>query len=68
MRVELKYGLLLNTFAVLINRFVTSSVGISHFLCGAFLAMGFFCLVVNLLPQNIYDNLLYRKRIAGKNG
>ena len=68
MRVELKWSLLLSALSIVISRFVAYQNPISDFFCGLFVALGLFFLAVNLLPENTYNNLLYRKWVARRNG
>jgi len=67
-RVELKFGLLLSALGSILGRFIFFTSPISDFLSGAFIAVGILLLVITLLPENVYNNLLYRKWIANKNG
>ena len=66
-RAELEIGLLFNALGLILARFTIFTDPISDFLSGAFMALGIFLLVVNLLPDNLYNNLLYRKWLASKN-
>lgn len=66
-RIELRFGLLLNALSIIISRFAFLPDSISGFLCGVFIGFGFFLLVVGLIPDITYDKLLYRKWLTCKN-
>jgi hypothetical protein len=67
MKTELRIGLLLNALGLAIGRFMFFSEPVSGFLCGTFMGFGVFLIVVSLLPENVYNNLLYRKWITSGN-
>ena len=67
MRTETKFGLLLNTIGITVGRLSVVPDFISGFLLGLFVSIGLFLLVVGLLPEKRYNNLLYRKWLASRN-
>lgn len=66
-RAELIFGLLFNSLSLLLHRFPVWTDLFSGFLCGFFLSLGFFLSIVSMLPESIYNKLLYRKWFAEKN-
>lgn len=70
MRAETKVGLLFYAIVSIINltrnNFAFLPEFISGFLTGLFLSLGIFMFIVGLIPENIYNNLLYRKWIANR--
>ena len=68
MRIETRIGLVLNALGLTIGRFTLFANNVDSFLSGAFLGFGIFLLVAGLLPKETYDNLLYRKLLAKRNG
>ena len=68
MRAEVKIGLLFNAIGLVIGRFEIFPGFITDFLSGLFLGIGLFQLVVSLLPEKQYQNLLYRKWLTSRNG
>ena len=67
MKIELRIGLLLNALGILVIRFKPLPDFSNEFICGLFVALGIFSIVVAMLPENVYSNLTYRKLlIKGK--
>ena len=67
MRIELRIGLLLNALGILVMRFNPLPDFSNEFVCGMFIALGIFFIVVTMLPEKVYSNLAYRKLlIKGK--
>ena len=64
MRIELKIALLFTALAFLINHLSFLPEDIACFLCGLFISLGLFFMIVNALPQKTYENLFYRKLLA----
>ena len=65
-RVELGAGMMFGGLGLLLGRFIIEHP-VSDFFCGAFMAAGLLLFVINLLPDNIYNRLLYRKWLANRN-
>ena len=68
MRIELKIGLLMNTLGIIASRSGIFPVNLTEFLSGAFFGLGLFFIVLNFLPEQVCDKLLYRKLLKSKNG
>ena len=68
MRTETTIALLLNAIGIVISRFAFFPDFISGFLSGLFMSLGVFLLVVGLIPEKQYNNLLYRKWLANRKG
>ena len=64
-RIELGIGMILGGMGLLLERFMLANP-VFDFLCGAFMAAGIFLFVVALLPEDIYNRLLYRKLLADR--
>ena len=68
MRTEIKFGLLLNAIGLSLGRFEVFPDFISGFCSGLFTGLGIFLLVVSLLPERQYRNLLYRRWLTNRKG
>ena len=68
MRIETKFGLLSNAFGLTIGRIAVFPDIISGFFAGLFTGLGIFLMIVSLLPEKQYRNLLYRKWLANRKG
>ena len=67
MKIELRIGLLLNALGILAIHFQPLPGFSNEFICGLFIALGIFSIVVAMLPKKVYNNLAYRKLlIKGK--
>ena len=69
MRVEIKIGLLLYAISVIISRFGSFGffpINASEFLTGLFTAGGILLLFIGMIPEKMYNGLLYRKLVANK--
>ena len=67
MKIELRIGLLLNALGILVIRFKPLPDFSNEFVFGLFVALGIFSIVIAMLPENVYNNLAYRKLlIKGK--
>ena len=68
MRTETKFGLLSNAIGLTLGRFEIFPDFISGFCSGLFTGLGIFLMVVSLLPEKHYRNLLYRRWLTNRNG
>ena len=68
MRTETKLGLLSNAIGLSIGHIPVFPDFLSGFCSGLFTALGIFLLVVSLLPEKQYRNLLYRRWLTNRNG
>ena len=66
MKAEVKIALFLLALSTAIGYFRTLPMAMSEFLVGMFFVLGLFLIGANLLPKDKYDNLLYRKWLAGR--
>ena len=66
MRIETKIGLLINAVGLTLGSIVVLPNFMSGFLSGAFVGVGLFLLVVGLIPEKQYNNLLYRKWLVNR--
>ena len=64
MKIELRIGLLLNALGILVMRFSPLPDFSSEFVCGLFISLGIFFIVVTMLPEKVYGNLAYRKLLT----
>jgi len=64
MRIELRIGLLLNALGILVMRFNPLPDFSNEFVCGLFIALGMFFIVITMLPEKVYRNLAYRKLLT----
>ena len=68
MRIETRIGLLMFAVSVVVNRFAPFPDSVVGFISGICLSLGIFLLIVGIIPENRYNNLLYRRWIAKRNG
>ena len=64
MKIELRIGLLLNVLGILAMLFKPLPGFSNEFVCGLFIALGIFFIVVIILPEKVYSNLAYRKLLT----
>ena len=67
MRIETRIGAILFVMSMIISRFAPFPDAAVGFLSGLCLSLGIFLIVVGMIPENRYNNLLYRKWLANRN-